>query len=236
MAYSGPTRIQSAVGTTPGSAQTSVDVVLSSAVTAGSTLVVVVCDSTSIARTYTVTDSQGNTWSKTHGGSTLRQVQNGRSVAVHCAVGVAAGATTVTCTCDGASSQFAVQVYELSACEIDTWSSFGNSSSTTTFHLAAVSEINTVANVYVTGGAAFNASPTSIVAPTGFTLRNSGTSSPFYATIDEETEAAETAERATLTLTTARLGPGILVSWKNVAAGGGPFPHFTRRVFNGGMV
>lgn len=223
MSYSGPTRTQTKA--TIFSAVNTGASTFDSDVASGATILVAVTESSATQKYMTCSDDKSNTYQTTFASSEMRSQQSGRTTHFFYATGVASGSTTVTVNVysdagrtTSTNANFHVCILEITAAEIDRYVGHANSTSVSSFPLAPSGEIDTVANVYVLGVAAFNASPTAVSAASGFSVLSSSTVTTFYAVVDETSESAETDERGTLSLTTARLGAAFLASFKATAS------------------
>ena len=207
MAYSGPTITQSSHQ----DASLSSTLAWSPTVTAGKRVVILTANSVSTAATVTgIADSQGNTYTQ-H----VSQSQNSRSCSIWSGVMGSSGSNTITITYSAATYWHASFV-EVDACVLDTFSSFGNSTSATTVYCAASGEIDTAANTLLLAVFAANASTGTVTQASGFTLLSSTTDSNHNFGVQSlQSEAGETDQRCLFTLGTARLGPGAVISFVN---------------------
>jgi hypothetical protein len=167
------------------------------------------------AAVSTVTDTQGNTWTRAAG---TDSALNSRRVDMWFTNSSASGSITVTVTL-GNASQFRVEIIELSKyVAVDASGTNSNSSNTNTFNCAASTALDTIANTILISAVALNSSVTSFAAGSGFTLISSNPStSPnnVHGTQSGQFEAAQTDNRCAITTTgTTRQGPGICASFK----------------------
>lgn len=229
MAYTGPTIADSS----------GVDVATSSTgsrtltVTSGTLLIALFGSSNSTAaEAANVTDSQGNTWTR-H----IVEAYSNRSVSIWCATATASESITITGTYTSSTNwHFHCLALDVAA-EIDTSSSFRNSTVTNTFYAGAVGQINTTTNVLIVSINSLNAVVTDWAATTGFT-RITAAAPPLTHVVMvqyKQAEAAETAQRCqSITTGSSRNGPGVVASFKASAVSSSKFLHYIDPM-NGGF-
>ena len=180
-------------------------------VTAGNRIVVLTARSSSnTSSVSSITDSQGNTYTQ-H----VSQGQNSRLCDVWSAVMSSSGSNTITAVYTAAHNWHA-SFLELEACVLDTFSSFGNSSNSTTVYTAAAGEIDTQPNALLLSVFAANAGTGTVSPASGFTLLASTTGGNHCFGVQvKQSEAGETDQRCLFTLATQRLGPGAAISFVN---------------------
>ena len=210
------TLVQSATGNTPGTTESSLDVALSSSVTSGNTIVVCIANNESLSRTFTVSDSQSNSY-------TLRKrdVLNGRVVEIWSAETAKSGSTTITVT-PSAATHMVCAAAEITASTIESSDSFQNPSSGT-FYFAEASGFSPPADTIVFSVGTFNASPGTITGNVDYTTLVSSSANPIGHIAYRETSSELTNERGEITAqSTLRNGPGAIAAFAPVAGGSSP--------------
>lgn len=233
MAFSGPTIVQAKatlftitpVGT----------VTLDAPLTPGNSLLVVVTESTSIDKYFSVYAS-GMTFATDISGTPLRTTQSGRSVDFFFAeVTTAVSEIDINVYADAghvssANAVFHACVIELTSCQLSAFSGTQNASSVTSFPVADSGQLDAVPQSFILGAASFNASGGTVTAATGFTLLASSSTTWFFGVEYKQSEAGETDQQAPFGLTTARLGPGQIVALTSTASAA-PYSPFRSAAF-----
>jgi hypothetical protein len=186
-----------------------------SSVTNGSTIAILFYEPGG-ARVFGVSDSQENQY-------IVLPFANG-GFALSCAVAenVTGGTVTVTFISNAAASVPDLVMYELDPCQLEKWASFLEASATTSHFCAPSAGIDIPADSLVLAhGRSANASVTSVVAASGFTIEASATTSAYIQQRKEFTSLT-TGERVAYSNTgTARIFAGAMYSFRNVPSGGG---------------
>jgi hypothetical protein len=199
-----------------------------SSVITGSTIAILFYEPAGV-RVFGVTDSQANNY-------IVSMVNNG-TFGLACAVAenVTGGTVTVTFTSSAAANVTDLVMYELDACQLEKWSSFLEGSATTSHFCAPSAGIDIPADSLVLAhGRSANASVTTVVAASGYTIEASATTSAYIQQRKAFTSLT-TGERVAYSNTgTARVFAGAMYSFRNIPSGGssGGFS----LVGNGGLV
>lgn len=202
--------------------------------TAGSLLVVFIVNTSTDIRTYTVTDSSGNTWTND---ATLRGATNLRTAQISSAKNIAgSGTQTVTVTASS-STTFSFIVLEFSGADTvsqpEDASTNEEAVSTTTPNMAAAGKLDSAGACVICGCAGANAAPGTLTAGSGFTKIASANANVMYQY--GIFASLQTDNRAPFTCGTARTWSCACGLYDEVV-GGGPFPHYIRRAMHGGMI
>ena len=195
-----------------GAAVSSLDLVFTSSITAGSAIVVAVIKSSNILRTITVSDDNGGA---AYTSAIANDANSGRQAEVCYFANAASGATTVTVTISAAAN-IGVVAYEISGVtstptiatsEFDTLS--GNPK-----YAAAVTGFSPPANSVVLAAFAFNASCVSITQDVSYTVEYSSHTANGIGLVQSLTTASElTDERPECSIgTITRVGPAVSIA------------------------